>query len=150
MGCYIVFFFFQAEDGIRDRNVTGVQTCALPICDDRRRFLGAEPGFAADKNSLGGGSVACRAERCGKRLQRSDRCHLCKDRAPSGGMGAGTVACFFTIRAYYGQRRLCLARDSERRSVVCAVLAGERNRCQPLSQGGAGYNNSLPDHLWLQ
>src|SRR6266540_2707330 len=26
-----VFFFFQAEDGIRDRDVTGVQTCALPI-----------------------------------------------------------------------------------------------------------------------
>src|SRR5699024_47888 len=25
------FFLFQAEDGIRDRNVTGVQTCALPI-----------------------------------------------------------------------------------------------------------------------
>src|SRR5699024_11980717 len=32
---YLFFFFFQAEDGIRDRNVTGVQTCALPIC---RRF----------------------------------------------------------------------------------------------------------------
>src|SRR5699024_12053743 len=28
----VIFFFFQAEDGIRDRNVTGVQTCALPIC----------------------------------------------------------------------------------------------------------------------
>jgi len=28
----IFFFFFQAEDGIRDRDVTGVQTCALPIC----------------------------------------------------------------------------------------------------------------------
>src|SRR5437016_6167725 len=26
------FFFFQAEDGIRDWSVTGVQTCALPIC----------------------------------------------------------------------------------------------------------------------
>src|SRR5438034_7358988 len=26
-----VFFFFQAEDGIRDHCVTGVQTCALPI-----------------------------------------------------------------------------------------------------------------------
>src|SRR5436189_606603 len=26
-----VFFFFQAEDGIRDTSVTGVQTCALPI-----------------------------------------------------------------------------------------------------------------------
>src|SRR5699024_12016459 len=25
-------FYFQEEDGIRDRNVTGVQTCALPIC----------------------------------------------------------------------------------------------------------------------
>src|SRR5437667_1976380 len=25
------FFFFQAEDGIRDRDMTGVQTCALPI-----------------------------------------------------------------------------------------------------------------------
>src|SRR5437773_11283712 len=31
MQCYYVFFFFQAEDGIRDRDVTGVQTCALPI-----------------------------------------------------------------------------------------------------------------------
>src|SRR2546430_11495616 len=28
---YMVFFFFQAEDGIRDLTVTGVQTCALPI-----------------------------------------------------------------------------------------------------------------------
>src|SRR5437763_13453278 len=27
-----MFFFFQAEDGIRDTSVTGVQTCALPIC----------------------------------------------------------------------------------------------------------------------
>src|SRR5699024_12225988 len=29
----IVFFFIRAGDGIRDRNVTGVQTCALPIFD---------------------------------------------------------------------------------------------------------------------
>src|SRR5437870_7191644 len=28
---YCFFFFFQAEDGIRDGHVTGVQTCALPI-----------------------------------------------------------------------------------------------------------------------
>src|SRR2546430_12999436 len=28
---YVLFFFFQAEDGIRDLTVTGVQTCALPI-----------------------------------------------------------------------------------------------------------------------
>src|SRR5207248_5983189 len=31
---FSIVFFFQAEDGIRDRTVTGVQTCALPICDD--------------------------------------------------------------------------------------------------------------------
>src|SRR5256885_7299749 len=30
-----VSFFFQAEDGIRDSKVTGVQTCALPICGAR-------------------------------------------------------------------------------------------------------------------
>src|SRR2546422_5862864 len=30
-GCYKLYFFFQAEDGIRDVAVTGVQTCALPI-----------------------------------------------------------------------------------------------------------------------
>src|SRR5690606_40224084 len=29
---HIFIFFFQAEDGIRDFHVTGVQTCALPIC----------------------------------------------------------------------------------------------------------------------
>src|SRR2546426_10466676 len=33
------FFFFQAEDGIRDYKVTGVQTCALPIWD---RIMTAE------------------------------------------------------------------------------------------------------------
>src|SRR3712207_7018925 len=33
----VVFFFFQAEDGIRDIGVTGVQTCALPISVGRLR-----------------------------------------------------------------------------------------------------------------
>src|SRR5207249_4880305 len=33
------FFFFQAEDGIRDRNVTGVQTCALPISKDPKWYV---------------------------------------------------------------------------------------------------------------
>src|SRR5437763_14503346 len=31
MQFYLFIFFFQAEDGIRDTSVTGVQTCALPI-----------------------------------------------------------------------------------------------------------------------
>src|SRR6266542_4615778 len=41
------FFFFQAEDGIRDATVTGFQTCALPISSvDRRRPI-AHPWRAA-------------------------------------------------------------------------------------------------------
>src|SRR5687767_15596253 len=43
IGC-IFFFFFQAEDGIRDKLVTGVQTCALPI------FV--EPEFHRTKHLL--------------------------------------------------------------------------------------------------
>src|SRR5207248_8731033 len=34
-------FFFQAEDGIRDRTVTGVQTCALPIFKTEFRLIAA-------------------------------------------------------------------------------------------------------------
>src|SRR5437773_9510115 len=39
---FYIFFscFFQAEDGIRDRDVTGVQTCALPISPQTIFFLG--------------------------------------------------------------------------------------------------------------
>src|SRR5690348_17450816 len=35
--CFYGPFFFQAEDGIRDGRVTGVQTCALPISGTRKR-----------------------------------------------------------------------------------------------------------------
>src|SRR5690606_40772056 len=47
------FFFFQAEDGIRDFHVTGVQTCALPI--SRRRGPGARP--PADERLVAGVAV---------------------------------------------------------------------------------------------
>src|SRR2546430_9529185 len=51
-------FFFQAEDGIRDLTVTGVQTCALPIwraVDERARDLGQalELGVVLGHPSLG-------------------------------------------------------------------------------------------------
>src|SRR5438094_2261068 len=41
-------FFFQAEDGIRDRTVTGVQTCALPILDDWGKVVGFIDAGTAD------------------------------------------------------------------------------------------------------
>src|SRR5256885_11071384 len=49
-----LFFFFQAEDGIRDYKVTGVQTCALPIYHQRRRHR------AAPVRGVGDGSLAPR------------------------------------------------------------------------------------------
>src|SRR3989454_8287405 len=63
------FFFFQAEDGIRDYKVTGVQTCALPISKpdgpgvSRSRFRKSrvsrvmvdEPLWAKDARAAGGG-----------------------------------------------------------------------------------------------
>src|SRR3712207_9423112 len=36
VNAFVLFFFFQAEDGIRDIGVTGVQTCALPISEPSR------------------------------------------------------------------------------------------------------------------
>src|SRR5437773_6808634 len=44
------FFFFQAEDGIRDRDVTGVQTCALPI--SVRRVIASFAAHAANRANL--------------------------------------------------------------------------------------------------
>src|SRR5207244_5132204 len=44
------FFFFQAEDGIRDDLVTGVQTCALPICDRFNRLIGFDGGHQFCEN----------------------------------------------------------------------------------------------------
>src|SRR5207245_8751675 len=51
LSLYLYFFFFQAEDGIRDATVTGVQTCALPISNPKAPFVtrvvqfGSEPLF---------------------------------------------------------------------------------------------------------
>src|SRR2546427_12848913 len=46
---FLFFFFFQAEDGIRDLTVTGVQTCALPICpgEDETGYVKFLPDWAS-------------------------------------------------------------------------------------------------------
>src|SRR5882762_4572369 len=46
MGGWSWFFFFQAEDGIRDSSVTGVQTCALPIWPRLRKSCTASENFS--------------------------------------------------------------------------------------------------------
>src|SRR5438132_5429802 len=58
-----LFFFFQAEDGIRDHCVTGVQTCALPISKNPRLAEARSPtasasrGFFAPRISGTGGRM---------------------------------------------------------------------------------------------
>src|SRR5207245_4263968 len=63
------FFFFQAEDGIRDATVTGVQTCALPI------------SILADQRRAGRSACATRASKMARRphersLERRRGAHL--------------------------------------------------------------------------
>src|SRR5256886_10473759 len=63
--CHL-FFFFQAEDGIRDLTVTGVQTCALPIwCRlhagrEREDIHGSEDGGAGE--AVRGEGPGCRGD----------------------------------------------------------------------------------------
>src|SRR5438132_14427453 len=74
------YFFFQAEDGIRDHCVTGVQTCALPICDPNpaaaserlRPLLGDGPGVSVERAGVSGRSEE---RRVGKE---------CRSRRPAG------------------------------------------------------------------
>src|SRR5690606_10060304 len=55
----LFFFFFQAEDGIRDFHVTGVQTCALPIFPGKPGLVaaGGVIGWASAIFGIGGGSL---------------------------------------------------------------------------------------------
>src|SRR5256886_11171096 len=63
----MVFFFFQAEDGIRDLTVTGVQTCALPISVQGKRHRGRP-----EKPARLVSTVVCHL-RQGQRLQPEGR-----------------------------------------------------------------------------
>src|SRR2546430_5166093 len=81
-------FFFQAEDGIRDLTVTGVQTCALPICSASRENAAPRSGIAFETPSLlhsscsplfcsGGRSLPWKGpaiRRCGQRRCRALLC----------------------------------------------------------------------------
>src|SRR5690625_5693867 len=58
-----LFFFFQAEDGIRDGHVTGVQTCALPIWTSPAPSPGAPGSVAASPRRQGPAATAGRDRR---------------------------------------------------------------------------------------
>src|SRR5699024_11925298 len=58
-----VHFFFQAEDGIRNRNLTGVQTCALPISQQERSSRPSTDGASASADQPDLGDARFAAER---------------------------------------------------------------------------------------
>src|SRR5699024_11366722 len=69
-----VYFFFQAEDGIRDRNVTGVQTCALPISRRRSARLHERSLRRSSPRDLrGGGAPRFSATRRSRTASRESR-----------------------------------------------------------------------------
>src|SRR5207245_7318729 len=70
---YLFFFFFQAEDGIRDATVTGVQTCALPILGIRTHPPQQDPAIFSR------GNRRARASRLGRR--KADAAQHDPDRA---------------------------------------------------------------------
>src|SRR5437763_4999921 len=69
----LAFFFFQAEDGIRDTSVTGVQTCALPIW-----------GFLVAHSV--GSSASPRGGECNGAPPRSEERRVGKESSARGGL----------------------------------------------------------------
>src|SRR5688500_5756408 len=61
-----MLFFFQAEDGIRDYKVTGVQTCALPILASSRLIV-----FTGSLETMSRDEAKAQAERLGARAAGS-------------------------------------------------------------------------------
>src|SRR5437773_6887765 len=76
------FFFFQAEDGIRDRDVTGVQTCALPISTPLPYSL----GFASARtpSPARGEGKRVRCWRFNSKKSLSEFSNACLPRWPHG------------------------------------------------------------------
>src|SRR5262249_59657508 len=81
--CELIFiFFFQAEDGIRDWSVTGVQTCALPILippDREGQRVGPRDRRGAAP-SRRGGSADLSAGRCARRSEERRVGKECRSR----------------------------------------------------------------------
>src|SRR5437588_1413475 len=78
----LLFFFFQAEDGIRDHCVTGVQTCALPISPHLSRSAHAAPPPLEPSSGAPAADIQDRSEerRVGKSVDLGGRRSIKKKR----------------------------------------------------------------------
>src|SRR6266436_1914521 len=109
------FFFFQAEDGIRDVAVTGVQTCALPIY----------PSPAADANShllssnlsaISGGEVENKMKESRRKFLKASACGL------TGAAMIASLDKFNLVNAMTQDQQSDIAADY--RALVCIFLSG--------------------------
>src|SRR5437773_732868 len=114
------FFFFQAEDGIRDRDVTGVQTCALPI------WLGRDPHGPGVGNRGGRGLRAPSCSRGSTRRLRPEGAAIAR---PVGRAGRDSMAVRFGIigsgyisRGYAAGLKIGQVPDGE----LVAIAGGRR------------------------
>src|SRR5438132_7410216 len=125
------YFFFQAEDGIRDHCVTGVQTCALPISSrvNRREVLYLRtPGRPAKWNN--------RAQRsCGTKGTAGGRDHHHSLRIDERERG----------RTMESEDRLCRREEQVQTSHPCSP-----NACPPKKTGPLSPSNKQPEKLPLR
>src|SRR2546428_12678515 len=126
------FFFFQAEDGIRDLIVTGVQTCALPICrrtlarQEKSCFRGIQQTSDGRQRSATKRSIFGETDREGFRLDSSSTIFVYSlfARLPLYSAGPGTGAQFRSeVRPRYGARfRGILLRKARGDQVMARIL----------------------------
>src|SRR5699024_7010554 len=149
--CLGSFFFFQAEDGIRDRNVTGVQTCALPICRGPRRrgAAGRRHGVAAPRQGRRARRALQPVRAGAGRRDRRNRPHVPRRgcslplRSPSRKERPMTSRTP-TLRSWSGAvrwRPQQVLRPSSQEAVVAAVQSA-RARGVPLRVLGGGHSFS--------
>src|SRR2546422_2676046 len=98
---FLFFFFFQAEDGIRDVAVTGVQTCALPIS--------ARPARTR----------SCR-RRPAPRVESSERFHLRGQRAASAHARDRKSTRLNSSHGYISYAVFCLKKKKNKKRVMYA------------------------------
>src|SRR2546422_6711338 len=129
------FFFFQAEDGIRDVAVTGVQTCALPILDtcSECRGTGALSGAQQVCTACGGTGHVTQTS---GRMRFNITCQRC------GGSGRLRTIC----RTCAGEGRVRRAETLEVR-IPAGVQTGSRVRVP--ARGNTGPLGGPPGDLYI-
>src|SRR5437870_9321023 len=99
-----IFFFFQAEDGIRAGHVTGVQTCALPISGENRA-----------RRHASGGELSARLEGEDRTDVERTRVRFTSDRK-STRLNSSHVAISYAV--------FCLKKKTKHRDITMSDLIG--------------------------